>query len=257
MVLFRVRLYLIPFTSNGADLVLFEHSGGSQVLADALLNNVKVKPVYYHRVTAIKEVQGDDYQSMLLIADRRDDPRIVNDTFERKYSNVICTLPLSVIRTVDLEDTYLSIGQRNALRELLYSPSVKFGIQFKTPWWEELGIFGGQSHTDRPARSVVYPSYGPGVGGGAKSNVLIASYNGMQDSQRLGALMKGRDSSEEKILLNLIMNDLAAIHNVPIEKIWEQYVDYYAWDWYSSSFSLGQHSCLYHSYLSLTLSLLF
>lgn len=235
---------MISSVSNGADLFLFQQSGGSQVLADSLLENVKVKPDYYKRVTAIKEVEEDNYQSMSVAIDRRDDPK--------KYSNVICTLPLSVIRTVDLDDVYLSIGQRNALRELLYSPSIKIGIQFTTPWWEELGIVGGQSHTDRPARSVVYPSHGPGVGGGKKSNVLIASYNGMQDSQRLGALMKGHDSPEEKMLLNLIMNDLAAIHGVPIDKIRGQYVDHYAWDWYSSSLSLGKYACLYRPCLSLT-----
>jgi hypothetical protein len=69
----------------------------------------------------------------------------------------------------------------------------------------------------------------------------------MQDSQRLGALMKGRDSSEEKMLLNLLMNDLAVIHGIPIDDIWEEFVDYYPWDWYSSSLSLGGYYSPFHS----------
>jgi hypothetical protein len=45
---------------------------------------------------------------------------------------------------------------------------------------------------------------------------MIASYNGMQDSQRLGSLMKGRDSPEEKVLLDLVMRDLAVSHRKDI-----------------------------------------
>ena len=190
-------------------------------------------------MTAIKEIKGEEYHISVTV-DGRDDPRLTNNyTVERKYSNVISTLPLSVLRTLDLDNIELSVGQRNALRKLLYSPSIKVGIQFKTAWWEKLGIVGGQSHTDRPVRSVVYPSYGPGTEG-EKSNVLVASYNGSQDPQRLGPLVKGSSSAEEKILLNLIMDDLAVIHGVSIDEIWDQYVDYYAWDWYSSSLSLGK-----------------
>lgn len=210
-------------------------------MSDALLAAVSTKPEYYKRVTAINEIKGEEY-CISVTVDGRDDPRLTNNyTVERRYSNVISTLPLSVLRTLDLDKIELSVGQRNALRELLHSPSIKVGIQFKTAWWEKLGIVGGQSHTDRPIRSVVYPSYEPGIGG-EKSNVLIASYDGSQDSQRLGALMKGSSSVEEKMLLNLIMNDLAVVHGVSIDEIWDQYVDYHAWDWYSSSLSLGKFS---------------
>jgi hypothetical protein len=99
---------------------------------------------------------------------------------------------------------------------------------------------GGQSYTDRPSRSIVYPSHGPGLENSQRSNVIIASYNGMQDSQRLGALMRGHDSPEEKILLNLIMKDLSVVHNKPLSELWDEFLDYHAWDWYSHSFALGE-----------------
>lgn len=69
---------------------------------------------------------------------------------------------------------------------------------------------------------------------------MIAAYNGMQDSQRLGGLMKGRDTPEEKVLLNLIMRDLAAIHQKPVDELWEQYEDYFPWDFYRDEHQLGQ-----------------
>lgn len=154
------------------------------------------------------------------------------------YSNVISTLPLSVLRTVNLDGIYLSVGQKNALRELQYHPSVKIGIQFKTAWWERMGIIGGQSYTDRPCRTTVYPSYGPGKDS-KKSNVLIAAYNGLQDSQRLAVYMKGHNTPAEKILLDFIMNDLAEVHQKPVDELWGEYLDYFAWDWYGHTFSQG------------------
>ena len=40
---------------------------------------------------------------------------------------------------------------------------------------------------------------------------MIAAYNGMQDSQRLGGLMKGRDTPEERVMLDLVMRNLAQL----------------------------------------------
>jgi hypothetical protein len=51
---------------------------------------------------------------------------------------------------------------------------------------------------------------------------MIASYNSMQDSQCLGGLMKGRDFLE-KVLLDLVMHDLAVLHRKVIEELWNEY----------------------------------
>jgi monoamine oxidase len=141
----------------------------------------------------------------------------------------------------------MSQEQRQAIRELIYTPSIKIGFQFKTAWWEKLGIIGGQSSTDRPIRDIVYPSYGPDEShpGNQKSNCLIAAYNGMQDSQRLGGLMKGKDTPQERIMLDLVMRDLAAVHNVDVEKLWDEFEDYHAWDFYRDEFQLGNCLRLY------------
>ncbi|KAF8879947.1 hypothetical protein BD779DRAFT_1474101 [Infundibulicybe gibba] len=106
--------------------------------------------------------------------------------------------------------------------KLLYPPSVEIGIQSKTTWWEKLGIKDGQSATDRPARSIMYPSHGPGLENSEYSNVLIASR--IDD--------EGKDAVEEKILLNMIANNLAIVHN-------DEFLDYHPWDWYSDPLALG------------------
>jgi monoamine oxidase len=210
-----------------------------------MLERVRTKPKYYKRVTAIQEVAEDNNQAILVEINTSGGPNLSSSGVSTlKYSNVISTLPLSVLRTVDLDKVYLSLGQQCAFRELLYSPSVKVGIQFRTCWWQTLQIEGGQSYTDRPSRAIVYPSYGPGLDGSKFSNVLIASYNGMQDSQRLGAFIRGHGSAEEKILVDLVMKDLAVVHNKPIDELRDEYMDYFAWDWYGNTFSQGAPSSL-------------
>jgi len=214
--------------------------GGSEVLHKAMEAQIKYKPNHYYRAVKVKET--DKGQSLTVTFNTSASPRVLGQNqVEKKYSNVISTMSLGCLRMVDLDELYLSTGQYSAIRELMYTPSIKIGIQFKTAWWEKLGIVGGQSSTDRPIRDVVYPSYGPDPShpGSQKSNCMIASYNGMQDSQRLGGLMKGRDTPEEKILLDLVMRDLAAVHKVNVDDLWREYEDYYPWDFHKDQFQLG------------------
>ena len=204
---------------------------------------IPYKPVHHHRAVAIRETDGGN--SITVTFDLAGNPRPQTIArIEKKYSNVISTMSLGCLRMVDLDETkiHLSGGQRNALRQLTYTPSIKVGLQFKTAWWERLDIVGGQSSTDRPIRDVIYPSYGPDEShpNNKKSNCMIAAYNGMQDSQRLGGLMKGRGTPEEKILLDLVMRDLAALHKKDVNELWDEYEDYFPWDFYRDEFQLGK-----------------
>ena len=116
--------------------------------------------------------------------------------------------------------------------------SYKIGIRFHEPWWEQLGIVGGQSYTDLPIRTTVYPSYPSGTG--SKSRVLIASYCSSQDAERLGVLING-DGTAQPERIKLVMNDLAAVHKCDVEKLWELYTpgDYFAWDWLHDPLTMG------------------
>ena len=70
---------------------------------------------------------------------------------------------------------------------------------------------------------------------------MIVAYDGMHDSQRLGSLMKGKDSPEEGDLLDLVMRDLAAVHEVDVEMLWDEFEDYYPWDVPPNEFQLGDN----------------
>ncbi|EKM59015.1 uncharacterized protein PHACADRAFT_136177 [Phanerochaete carnosa HHB-10118-sp] len=231
---------------KGKDIEWFCLDGGSEIVHRAMTAQLprENQPLLYHRVTAIEE--SDDGFTMTVTFDGSDNP----DTSarrppQRKFSNVISTMSFACLRMVDLERAGLSYGQKNAIKDLMYTPSIKVGIQFKTAWWERIGIFGGQSSTDMPIRDAVYPSYGPDEShpiqfpGQSRSNCMIASYNGMQDAQRIGGLMKGRDTPEERVMLNLIMRNLAKLHRKPVEELWAEFEDYYPWDFHRDSFQLG------------------
>ncbi|RDB23899.1 hypothetical protein Hypma_008897 [Hypsizygus marmoreus] len=225
---------------KGKDIDWFCFDGGSEIVHKAMEAKLQNKPIHYYRAIILKET--DNGQSVTVTFDLSGNPRqLAVSQIEKKYSNVISTMSLGCLRMVDLDNIYLSNGQRSAIRQLTYTPSIKIGLQFKTPWWEKLKIVGGQSSTDRPIRDIVYPSYGPDDShpGSKMSNCMIAAYNGMQDSQRLGGLMKGRGTPEEKILLDLVMRDLAAVHNLNVDDLWKEYEDYYPWDFYRDQFQLG------------------
>lgn len=125
--------------------------------------NTRVSIHTQHHVTAIKFLDRWDLEVC--------GSNQTEGSFSRKYSHVILAIPPSCIRALDLSTCELDFGQRNGLRELEVAPSSKIGIKFKTAWWKEQGITGGQSQTDRLARTIVYPSHG-----GGESTVLIASY---------------------------------------------------------------------------------
>jgi len=237
-------VFMDPRKNTPADIKWYCFDGGSEIVHKAMTQKIQYKPTLNHRAVIIRET--DDGKSVTVTFDRSGGPQVGLAPVVKKYSNVISTMSMGCLRMVDLDNFYLSNAQRSAIRQLTYTPSIKIGLQFKTPWWEAppLNIVGGQSSTDRPVRDVVYPSYGPddshaGWQTFKKSNCMIAAYSGMQDSQRLGGLMKGRGTPEEKILLDIVMRDLAALHKVPVEKLWAEYEDYYPWDFYRDQFQLG------------------
>ncbi|KAG5650548.1 hypothetical protein H0H81_011863 [Sphagnurus paluster] len=226
---------------EGKEIDWYCFDGGSEIIHKAMTEKIHTKPTLNYRAVAFKET--DNGASITVTFDRSGGPRQLPQT-DRKYSNVISTMSLACLRVLDLDNVYLTGGQRCAIRSLAYTPSIKIGVQFRTPWWEKLGIVGGQSSTDRPIRDIVYPSYGPddshiGSQSFRKSSCMIASYSGMQDSQRMGGLMKGRGTPEEKILLDLVIRDLAAVHNLKPEVLWDEYEDYFPWDFYRDQFQLG------------------
>ena len=115
------------------------------------MERITTKPQHYMRTVAVKD--SADGETLTVTFDSTHNPHpSARARTEKKYSHVISTMSFGCLRMVDLDQLQMSYGQRNAIRQLMHTPSVKIGLQFKTAWWEKLSIVGGQSSTDRPIR---------------------------------------------------------------------------------------------------------
>ncbi|MEE6483360.1 hypothetical protein FKM82_013524 [Ascaphus truei] len=132
-----------------------------------------------------------------------------------KSSAIISTAADYVIITATAKATRriafnppLSNSKNDALSYVHYVSSTKILLACSEPFWEKDGIYGGRSSTNRPSRFIYYPSHNftSGVG------VLLASYTLADDSMFFAAL-----SNEECV--NVILEDLAAIHKRPKEEL--------------------------------------
>ncbi|THU94485.1 hypothetical protein K435DRAFT_668339 [Dendrothele bispora CBS 962.96] len=207
--------------------------GGSQTFITEMISQIGYENIQHgKRITKITPTGCDrplsvKYTTQLELEERSTD-----------YDYVISTIPLSSLRYVDLDRCNLSYVQREGLRTLRYDSSCKVGIKFTTRWWENLQypIVGGQSKTDRIIRTAVFPSYGIGQMGDA---VMIASYTWSQDALRVGSFCNGQHHQDKGILINAVLEDLAYLHDVPLEDLKEQCQDWYAFDWYADPYSIG------------------
>lgn len=150
------------------------------------------------------------------------------------YSHVISTVPLPNFSFIDTSSLNVSVMQRNAIRQLQYGPSIKVGILFKTAWWKELGQKpGGQSFTDLPVRTIVYPSYDEKD---QSSRVLIASYCWTNDAERLGNII---DNNVDGILIDVVLRDLAVVHKIDVDDLKKEYINHHAWNWNHDAWTGG------------------
>lgn len=94
----------------------------------------------------------------------------------------ICTIPLSVLRGIagDWSDE-----MRAAIDAVLYTPTVKVGLQFGRRFWEEDDrIFGGISRTNSCITQIWYPSSGYL----SEKGVVVGCYNYDADAVAMGNL---------------------------------------------------------------------
>lgn len=166
---------------------------------------------------------------------------VAGEATPRKYTQVISTVPLGCLSGIDTEDCDLLYSQKQAVRSLRYDASTKIGIKFETRWWQDPEIMcsatikGGQSSTDIPIRTCVYPSYG--INCPDAPGVLLASYTWSQDALRIGALASGTQAEKDE-LLRLTLENLSKLHGLPIEKF-GPVLDFYAHSFYADPYSRG------------------
>ncbi|KAG8941291.1 hypothetical protein FRC03_004675 [Tulasnella sp. 419] len=231
------------FAKNNKDAKWWCEDGGSSKIAEAMASLLETRPTLNTQVTKIEanSTLGVDPPGMTVT---------VAGGGQFDFSHVVSTLPLPVLRTLDIDNVGLTVKQTNALRQLQYGPAEKIGVLFSSQWWNDnkviskidnqpINIQGGQSSTDRCIRTVVYPSYGPN--GSSSSNALIASYGWTADATRFAGLF-GNDDASKARLKDLVLRDLAAVHGVDQKVLEAVFVDIYPWEWSQSPFAQGAYA---------------
>ncbi len=108
--------------------------------------------------------------------------RVGADSYSISGDYVICTVPFSVLRTIEHS---FSREKERAIRQLNYHASTKILFQVRNRFWEqEDGIEGGATVTDLAVRRLNYPASDPMTTRG----VLLASYTWGQDALQWGAM---------------------------------------------------------------------
>lgn len=149
---------------------------------------------------------------------------------EREFSAeaLICTLPFSVLRGIELNPVF-SAGKMRAIRQLHYDAATKIFLQFRSPLWQErVGQGGGATATDLPVRRIQYPAHTVGPG---RRALLLASYTWGQDALQWGAL-----EPEDRVRRALL--DITQVHPGAAAEC--EYGASYAWS--NDRFSMGAYA---------------
>jgi monoamine oxidase len=121
--------------------------------------------------------------------------------FSARGDYAICTLPFSVLRTIDAVQPF-SRGKQRAIRQLNYHASTKILFQVRRRIWEtDDGIEGGATVTDLAVRRINYPTPDPST----ERGVLLASYTWGQDALQWGAM-------DDETRLEEALDDVSRIH---------------------------------------------
>ncbi|WP_409340547.1 flavin monoamine oxidase family protein [Paenibacillus sp. MBLB4367] len=196
----------------------YEISGGFDKLPRSFLPHLKENIHFNSRMTKI--IHNGNHVTIAGVQTQTTEP------FQVTADLAIITVPFSVLQLVEVEPNNLfSYHKWTAIRQLHYVSSTKIGIQFSHRFWEENGLYGGQTVTDLPIRLSYYPSHHSGGPGG----VVLASYTWEDDS-----LPWINMSNEEQVMKAL--NIMADIHG---DVVYKTFVTGVAHNWDLSPFAAG------------------
>ncbi|MET9804707.1 NAD(P)/FAD-dependent oxidoreductase [Streptomyces sp. NPDC006368] len=121
----------------GASLInpgtaFYELAGGTAVLADALLEQVRHEVRFDRRVTRIETGGRRSGVSVDTVSEGRDG-KVVRERFTG--DTAIVTIPFSGLRHVQISPS-LSYEKRRALTEVHYDSATKVLLEFSRRWWE-------------------------------------------------------------------------------------------------------------------------
>ncbi|MGG1661793.1 flavin monoamine oxidase family protein [Brevibacillus sp. NRS-1366] len=196
----------------------YEISGGFDKLPRAFLPQLKENIYFNCKMTKI--TQHDNY---VTIAGTQ---TITSEPFQITGDLAIITIPFTALQFVKVEPySSFSFPKWNAIRQLHYVASTKIGLQFSHRFWEENGLYGGQTVTDLPIRLSWFPSHDFGQAGG----VVLASYTWEDDALPWVSLSK-----EEQVMEAL--KNLADIHG---DQVYKSFVTGAAHNWSLHPFAAG------------------
>jgi monoamine oxidase len=124
--------------------------GGMSQLPDALYAEVSAHVTFNREVVRIKLL---DHK--VQVTTKTPDQEGTEKTQE--YDYVLCTIPFSVLRRIDLEN--LSYAKMSAIRGMTYASSTKVALDCKERFWQTgpYPILGGSSTSDHIQRQTYYP----------------------------------------------------------------------------------------------------
>ena len=192
--------------------------GGSDRLPQAL-HNVLAKPAQLN--SPVKQITHSDAGVDVFYLKGED-----SDPTKLSADAVLVTTTAKAAHFIEFVPP-LTPGKRHALSSVHYDSSTKIILTFSRRFWEDDGIKGGKSITDRPSRFIYYPSHGfpqnPDIG------VLLASYTWSDDS----LIFQGLGDEELK---EVALKDLELIHG---EQVWDLCTGVVVKKWSSDPYSLG------------------
>jgi monoamine oxidase len=134
------------------------------------------------------------------------------------FDFVICTIPFSILRTVDIKP-YFSNPKMQSILEFNYINAQKTIFLCNQRFWEANtyygNILGGISFTDLPIQSIVYPSdhnfcQGESTCSPDEPGVLVGSYSFNQNGTRVG-------NQKESDRIEFVKREVEEVHGLPGE----------------------------------------
>lgn len=214
-----LREFIILFDPN---IMFYEITGGNDQLPKAFLSQLEENILYGQEMTKIVQ-----HKNQVTIHSKNTESLTPS---EMTCDICILTIPFSILQFVEIEphDSF-SHYKWKAIRELHYVTSIKIGLQFKSRFWEEQGIQGGQTASDLPIRFSYYPSHGSGEN---ETGIIIASYTWEDDTIPW-------DSLNEENIIQQALKNLATIHGQPV---YDNFITGVSYSWSKNPYSGGAFS---------------
>ncbi|ELW62119.1 L-amino-acid oxidase [Tupaia chinensis] len=178
-----------------------EITGGFDQLPKALSNTLKPGTILLEAKVEMVERNGPEVR----VSYRTGKPSSPLRTLTADF--VVISTSAKATRRISFQPP-LSPEKNHALRSVHYTSATKVVLACDELFWEQDGIRGGFSTTDRPSRFIYYPSHSFPSGKG----VLLASYTVDDDSQFFTAMT-------DQQAVDTVLDDLAALHQISKKKL--------------------------------------